>query len=517
MRAAVAVVALVAAGCFERGGARPRGGDGGAAVAVDAAPRPERAHREPAGPADPAATIRVALEAEPASLDPLTAADAVARRVLADVYEGLVCAAPTLGATPVPCLADRYEEADGGRRWTFHLRDARWHDGAAVTSADVVATLAAVRARGSWLVGELDDLVGVDAPAPDTVVLRFGALRPDRLARLASVPILPRHALDAAAPPGTGPMRLDRWVRGDRIELSRWDGHWGAPAAAARVIYRIAERGEALRLLADGELDVVVQVPIDEATRFADDHAAAGTFTYRLGAYLAAIYNARRPALATAAARRALTALLDRDQIAARLFGTRPITGPFPETDPGHDPSVSAVPFDRAVAEALLAGRRPRLEVLVPAGSATMARVADIWASDARGVAELIVVEVPFAELLGRLAAGTFDVALLSMTTGPELDLAPRLSSRAPADTAWSGIADRELDRLLDAVKAEPDPDRRAQLRRALHRRIAAVDPLAFIAADVRLGVARRDIGGVAGAAEGAPPRAARLWRAAPR
>lgn len=491
----IALVALIAlAGCSEKGRARP--GD--------------HAHVEPAGPADLAATITIALESEPAALDVLAGADAVTQRVLmGDVYEGLVCPGPTLGAAPVPCLADRVEESDGGTRWTFHLRPARWHDGAPVRAADVAATFTAIRDTGSWLVGELDDLEAVETPADDTVVLRFREARPDRLASLARIPIVSGRATI-----GTGPLELTAWKRGDRIELERWDGYWGTPSGAARVVYRIVERAHALRMVGSGEIDVAVQLPVDDAVRFAAEHAAVGSFAYRLPAYLAAIYNARRPALATAEARRGVTALLDRDGIASRLLQTRTITGPFPETDPGHDPAVTAPPFDRELAARLLGTSPPRIEILVPQGSVTMAKVADIWSSDARGVADLVVVTVPFADLLDRLASGDFEIALMSMTTGPELDLAPRLASTAPRDDAWCGLADAELDRLLAEVKREPDPTARAALRRALHRRIAELQPMAFIAPDVRLGVARRDIGGLAGAPEGAPPKAARLWRA---
>jgi peptide/nickel transport system substrate-binding protein len=492
----IALLALIAlAGCSEKGGARRA---------------EDRAHVEPAGPADPDATITIALETEPAALDVLAGADAVTQRVLmGDVYEGLVCPGATLGAAPVPCLADRWEEADGGTRWTFHLREARWHDGAPVLAADVAATVAAIRDTGSWLAGELEDLETVETPAPDTVVLRFGAARPGRLASLARVPIVSGRPTI-----GTGPLRVTGWQRGDRIELARWESYWGAKAGAAAIVYRIVERAHALRMVGSGEIDVAVQIPVDDAQRFAAEHRAAGTFGYRLPAYLAAIYNARRPALATAEQRRGVTALLDREGIAAALLHTKPITGPFPETDPGHDPAVTAVPFDKALAARLLGAPPPRLEVLVPQGSATMAKVADIWSSDARGVADLVVVTVPFADLLGRLASGDFEIALMSMTTGPELDLAPRLASTAPPDDAWCGLADAELDRLLAEVVREPDPARRAEVRRALHRRIAELQPMAFLAPDVRLGVARRDIGGIAGAPEGAPPRAARLWRA---
>jgi peptide/nickel transport system substrate-binding protein len=513
-RALLVLLLLGHAACFERGRGRPADDAGAAAAIREAAPAaPASAHVEPAGPADPDATIGVALEVEPATLDPLRGAEQVTQRIArGGLFEGLLAPGPRLGDPPRPELAARWTVDDGGRRWTFTLVPARWHDGAPVTAADVAATLEA--ARTSWLGGALDDLAGIDTPAPDTVVVRFTGARADRRALFEVLPILPGGQVDGARPIGSGPLRFVRWTRGQAIELARADGYHGAPAGAARVIHRVAaDRAHALRMLAAGEVDVVVQVPADEAARFAGAHRDAGTFGYRMPAFLAAVFNARRPALAEVDARRALTALLDRPGLAARLFASPPLTGPFPAGAPGHDPTVTPVPFDRALAARLLGGARLRVEVLVPQGSPTMARIADVWAADARGVAELVVVATPFGELVGRLASGDFDVALTSLTTGAEHDFWSRLSSRAPRQEAWTGLADAELDRLLDAVRGELDDGRRAGLRRALHRRIAELAPLAFIAPDVRAGLARRDVGGLAGAPEGGPPAAARLWR----
>ncbi len=526
MRTVAVVAALGAlAACFERGRERPAGRDAvvvavGVAGDAGAAAASPRDHREPTGAADPDATITLALEAEPATLNPLIGGDAITQRVaMGDVYQGLLQPAARLGAPPEPCLADTVEVSADGLTWTFHLRaGVRWHDGAPLTAADVGFTLDAARAQASWLAGDLEDL-REDTLRDDEVVLRFARPRADRGAAFARLPILPRHgfagvalaqpgamaeAPASRAPVGTGPLRVVAWRRGAAIELARWDGAWGARAGAARVVYTITSgREHTLRLLAAGAIDVAIQLPRDEAERAAAGDVALGRFTYRSPAYLTAIFNTRRAAIAADEHRRALTALLDRDGIAATLLGTRAITGPFPEGDPGVDATVAPVPFDRALAARLLGEARPSIELLVPAGSTVMARVADIWASDARGLVTLRVVTVPFAELIARLRAGDFSIALTSMTSGPELDLWALLSSEAPAEDAWTGLADAALDAALRIARDDPDPARRAEARRQIHRRLAARLPLAFLAADVRVGLARRDIGGLAGAVEG--------------
>jgi ABC-type transport system substrate-binding protein len=171
------------------------------------------------------------------------------------------------------------------------------------------------------------------------------------------------------------------------------------------------------------------------------------------------------------------------------------------------------VPFDRALAASLLHGARPQVELLVPSESRTMARIGDVWAADARGLVTIDVVAVPFAELVARLRAGTFQIALTSFTSGPELDLWPQLSSRSRDGDNYAGLADPALDELLDRVRAELDPAARATLRDAIARRIDELQPYAFIAADARVGVARRSIGGLVRGPGAGPPPARMLWK----
>jgi len=522
-----ALVAVAAVGCYERGGPSPS--DHAEAAAPPPAEKAPEAAPALAGAPDPDATIRIALEAEPATLNPFVAADDVSRRLLRDVYEGLLCPGARPADPPIACLAARWTVSADGRVWRFALRPGvRFHDGAPVTAADAAFSFSLlVGPARSYLAAELDDLRSATADGDD-VVLTFAAARPVRAEAIAQVPVVPRRAfasVDVAragaleeaalgrAPVGTGPLRFVTWRRGEGIELIRWDGYWGAPAAAARVVYRVvADRAEALRRLGAGALDVVYQVGADDAVRFSDEHPGVVRFRYLLPAYLAAVYNARRPALAAADVRRGLTAVLDRATVRdVVLGGAAAITGPFPPGDPGIDPEVFEVPFDPALARRLVPGK-PRLTVLVPQGSRASARIADIWAADAKEVATLVVEEVPFADLVARLREGRFEIAITSLTTGPELDLWPRFHSRAPPDEAWSGLRDPALDRRLDELRAALDPARRAFLRRAVHRRIAELVPMAFIAADARQGLAAAGVGGL-GAGDAGPPRARDLWR----
>jgi oligopeptide transport system substrate-binding protein len=74
----------------------------------------------------------------PKVFDPARAAAPPDTDAVRALYEGLTDYEPgTL--RPVPAAASRWESAEGGRRWTFHLReDARWTNGDPVTAQDFV-------------------------------------------------------------------------------------------------------------------------------------------------------------------------------------------------------------------------------------------------------------------------------------------------------------------------------------------------------------------------------------------
>ena len=519
----VAVAAVAVSGCFERGRKTKVDDDGGVAGLDAGAAAPADTARgwlaaDPSGPPDDHATVRIGLEAEPATLDPFASLDAVSLRVLAEVTTGLVCA---YDGDPHPCLATA--AGDATPRWRLPLAPGRhFHDGRPVTPADAVASILTAAGKGARpagpLAASLDDLTAATVDG-DAVVLEYDKPRPWRLRALdlALVPLVPAKDVAAptltTAPIGAGSYRLARWRRGQAIELTRVDD--ATPRApAAGVTFRItADRTEALRLLAAGELDVVYQVPVAEAVAFTRDHPALVRFRYEQPAFLAAVYNTRRPALATPEHRRALTALLDRRGVAvAILGGARLTTGPGAPGDAGYDPTVTAIPFSAAVARQLLGAARPAVELLVPLGSTSAARIADIWAADARGLVTLKVVTVPYADLLARLASGDFDVAITSMSGGPDTDLWSRFSSDAPADQAWSGLHDGELDRRLGAHRLTMTDDARAAVARAIHHRLDELQPMAFIAVDTRAGLASAKVGGLAG--HRGPPPLRGLWKA---
>jgi peptide/nickel transport system substrate-binding protein len=188
----------------------------------------------------PPHVLRIAYAGDPASLVPLIAID---QEIIA--VDTLFCqtlVGLSAGNRDVPILVTRIPSrrngdiSPDGTRITYHLRrDARFADGVALTSADVAFTYRAIfdpRNRATS-VEPYRRIVALETPDAHTVVIRLRAPWNAAVRVLFAQAdyvygILPKHAFDGTkvvgtswenAPFGSGPFRVQSWLRGDRIVL----------------------------------------------------------------------------------------------------------------------------------------------------------------------------------------------------------------------------------------------------------------------------------------------------------
>lgn len=190
--------------------------------------------------AGPPHVLRIAYAGDPASLVPLIAIDQeiiAVDTLFAQTLVGLDAKnrdVPIL-VTRIPSRRNGDISADG-TRITYHLRrDARFADGVPLTSADVAFTYRAIfdpRNRATS-VEPYRRIVALQTPDAHTVVIRLRAPWNAAVRVLFAQAdyvygILPRHAFADTkvvgtpwenAPFGSGPFRVQSWLRGDRIVL----------------------------------------------------------------------------------------------------------------------------------------------------------------------------------------------------------------------------------------------------------------------------------------------------------
>jgi peptide/nickel transport system substrate-binding protein len=283
-----------------------------------------------------------------------------------------------------PCLARSWQQIDP-RTWMFRLdRTARFHNGHALTSEDVVATFRRVRRMLDDPACEMrsttPDLEASEAADEQTVVLRNRAPAPLFLEQLASIPIvhrsagaLPVGAFDLAHAIGTGPYRLvDHGSHGLRLVAHPRLGR--APAQWKMVIgRRFRTAAEAEQALTSGRVDVMPQIGRALARRL--EHGSAIRVLRPRSDSVSFLQPNILPAargmawwpdgtpvdanpLADARVRRALSHAIDREFLVsnALLGGGAVLASPVPAHFFGSDPDLAPDPYDPELARHLLAG-----------------------------------------------------------------------------------------------------------------------------------------------------------------
>jgi peptide/nickel transport system substrate-binding protein len=190
-----------------------------------------------------------------------------------------------------PWLAESWVESPDHLAYTIKLRPGvQFSDGAPFTSADVLFSFRAlydprvnsVLARDTMIAGKK---LAVEAPDPATIVLRFPAPFAPGLRLIDSIPILPRHKLEAALAAGTfndawsaktpltdiaglGPFVLAEHVSGQRLVFTRNPHYWRKDAAGGALPYLdkltmvvASQTTEALRMQS-GEIDLMSNADI---------------------------------------------------------------------------------------------------------------------------------------------------------------------------------------------------------------------------------------------------------------
>lgn len=485
------------------------------------------------GRSGPAPDLVVVNEGEPSSLDPQQGTGVVEGRVLAFLYEGLTARDPRTGA-PVPGVAERWEPSADGRAWTFHLRaDARWSDGAALTTRDVLAAwerlldprtgapyasfLFGVRGARAFATQPVErgalalafDSVGARAVDATTLALELEhpvANLLDVLAHPALAP-LPAHQLErlkrehgarwelAWGRPENlvvdGPFVLaERRVR-DRLRFVRNENYWDARAVALRTVdvLSVEHPNTMLNLYLTGAAAWTGNFPLLLAPelRAREDFSPGpqlGTAFYR--------FNVTRPPLDDVRVRRALALCVDRRALVERVTRAGELAqwSFVPACAPDYAPAELAhgasFADDVAKARALLAeagygpnGRAlPPIEIAfnVQANNQSVAEViADGWRRE-------LGVETRLASLEWKIfldAQRALDYAVSkSSWIADDLDALGMLAIfRAGSPNNRTGFADAEFDALLDRAERALGAER-AELLHAAEARLLDAAPI---------------------------------------
>ncbi|HET8985275.1 MAG TPA: ABC transporter substrate-binding protein, partial [Trueperaceae bacterium] len=310
-----------------------------------------------------AQTLTMAMAAQPDTLDPQVTSATAAFQVSKSIYDTLV----EVGQDGViaPALASSYSASDDGLSYTFNLVTTTFHDGTALDSGDVKATLERIMAEAtaSPKRSEFAGITSIDTPDASTVIVHLSQPQPALLASLASGwgAILPSEKLAEGydfgnAPVGTGAFVFESWLRDNAITLSaNADYFKGAPQVDEVVIRFVPDPAIQLQGLLTGEFDVADTIAAADRPTV-ESNAALALVEEPSGLALVAAMNTRRPYLSDPRVRQAINLAVDSQTVLDVAYGGGTPIGTFMEAgSPWLPADIEPYGYDPEQARALLA------------------------------------------------------------------------------------------------------------------------------------------------------------------
>lgn len=298
-------------------------------------------------------TLKIALESELRTLDPLKSSQRVERQVYYNMYDSLVTIDASLKIKPGLATSWQYTDPT---TLQFTLRQGvKFHDGTAFNADAVKFNIDRIlNAASSPRKSELASVKSVEVKDPQTVV--FHLKRPDaallaqlvdRAGMILSPAAIQQGGADFALKPvgaGTGPFMFVEWKRDDHLTLKKDPNYWvpGRPYLDELIYRPITDSNAAFAALRTGDVDVagtnaiankdIASVKSDPNLIYKDVPGLSfGGFEIHSGGGV----------FADKAKRQAVAFALDRAQILKNItFGIHVLSrGPIPPSSWAFDPS----------------------------------------------------------------------------------------------------------------------------------------------------------------------------------
>lgn len=276
-----------------------------------------------------AGELRVALNAQPPTLDPVITTATVARDVALQIFEPLVTINSNL--QPQPMLAESYETSEDGKTITFHLRQGvKFHNGKEMKAEDVVASMnrwkrLSSRAKAAFSNAEFkiknDYTVLLELEEPNRTALSV-------LSSSTQLPaIMPKEVIDSAGEDGiseyigTGPFKFVEWKQDQYIKLTKFedyqpsstpsDGPSGKKEALVDEIYFMIVTDSSTRIagMQTGDYDIATTIPFDSYDQI-DADPNLDTYIASSGFNLI-VFNKKQGVFSDVKVRQAVAAALD--------------------------------------------------------------------------------------------------------------------------------------------------------------------------------------------------------------
>jgi peptide/nickel transport system substrate-binding protein len=416
-----------------------------------------------------AGNLVAAIAGEPDQLDPQKTSAYFSFEVLENVFDTLV--EPDENLVLRPALAQSWQVSPDQLAWTFQLRrGVTFHDGTPFTASDVVYSYRRIIDEKLTNADKFSAVTDVQAPDPNTVVIRVKQPTPNLLTNLGGfkgMAIVSRRNVESGQisthPVGTGPFSFVSQRSGDSITLKANPTYWGgAPKVPGVTFQFISEPSTALSALQAGEIDWTDSIPPQRVAQLKNDDSIHLAVTPSNDYWYLAL-NEAKPPWNDVRVRQAIAFAIDRDAIVqATSYGTAVANQlAIPTGNPWYA-RYDGYRYDIDTAKRLLAeaGAKPTaMDMLVTSEYPETVTAAQVIADNLAPLGITVNIRtVDMATWLDEQNSGRFDMLMMGWLGNIDPDDFYYAQHHTGGSSNAQKYSNPEVDRLLDAGRVEVDP-----------------------------------------------------------
>jgi len=449
----------------------------------------------------PGGTLMVGLNQESATIDPHLSRDAAGNQIKGLIYSQLI--KYYYDRELVPDLAESYEQTDDVT-YEFKLRQGvKFHDGAELTSADVVASYERILNKdvGAYLYPFIGDSVeSVTAPDDYTVVFKlngpFTAFLPtlglpgNSIAQKAKIDEGVDFTIDVV---GSGPFKLASRTEGVETRLEKNPDYFleGLPYLDEIVFRPIFDDPARMNALFSGDVDLITYPNWASMERIENDPALQ-LQSNKSDGFVFIHFRVDRPPFDDVKIRQAISYAINRDAIIATAT-----SGRGQASAGGFIPPWMEEFYNPDLAEKYAYDPEKAKQLIQEAGAEGLEIEFTSWPADTElfGRPSVVVANMlnelglkvtlrpqPVAEWAQTRAEGTYqmfmDGNLYGVADPDFLTSYFQTGARIPAANQFS---DEQIDAWLDEGRGMPNGDERAEVYRHIEERALDLMPITLL------------------------------------
>ena len=482
--------------------------------------------------AEPGGTFIDAMTGEPSSLIYMVAGESASATITANIFNKLLKYDKNLDLEGE--LAQSWQVSEDQKTITFKLKpNLKWADGQPLTSADVLFTWRLVTDDKTQSPYASDFQLVKKAEAPDiqTFSVTYDKAYAPALDSWSGLQVLPKHLLEgkdlhttgfARNPVGSHYYKLDSWVTGENLKLSKNPNSVLGPANINHLVTRIIPDNSAqfLELMADNidsmGLDPIKYSRIIPARPELKEKLAlykelGNNYTY-LG------FNLKHKPFDDKRVRQAINYAIDKQEIIdGVLLGLgESVASPYKPGTRWSNPALKPYPYDKNKAIALLKeagfsdkngdgilyrdGKPLSFEILTNQNKErektavlVQRRLKDI------GI-EVKIRSIEWASFISRfIKTGDFDAVILGWGLGLDPDQYSiwHSSQQKPGQFNFIGYNNPKVDQLLEAGRLELNPDKRMNIYHEFASVLLEDSPIVYLSAGYGLMAINKRVYGI--------------------